>query len=123
MLVYALAPQSGREVGLLGATIVAASLAEEVAYRGVLLAILRFMLGTTALAIAISAAAFAIAHATQGIRSGVLIFAVALIMHWLVWVTGTLVLAMVVHAIYDVISVSLIAREARAFERRSSPEM
>ena len=123
MLVYALSPRTGREGALLGATIAAASIAEEAAYRGVLPAVLSFMLGTSESSIAISAAAFAVAHATQGFKSGVMIFVVALIMHALVAMTGTLLLAMAVHAIFDVISAALIAREARELDQPTVPEM
>ena len=38
-------------------------------------------------------------------------------MHGLVALTGTLLLAMIVHAIYDIVARYLIGREASRFER------
>ena len=52
----------------------------------------------------ISALAFAVSHALQGWKTGIIIFAIGLTMHALVWFTGTLVVAMVVHASYDVMA-------------------
>ena len=82
-----------------------------------------FVTGAPDAAILISAAAFAVAHATQGVKSGAMIFVIALVMHGLVAATGTLVLAMAVHALFDAISAALIAREARELDRPTLPEM
>jgi membrane protease YdiL (CAAX protease family) len=123
LLVYALAPRTWKEALAYTATIGIASVAEEAAYRGVLTVVLTFMTGAPDAAILISAAAFAVAHAAQGVKSGVMIFAIALVMHGLVAVTGTLVLAMAVHAVFDAISAALIAREARELHRPTLPEM
>lgn len=116
LVVFALAPRTTAEALLLSATIVLASIAEEAAYRGVLVAILTYVTGTSSTAIAVSAVAFAVAHATQGVKSGVMIFAVALVMHALVAATGTLVVPMVVHGLFDLIAAALIAREAKIAE-------
>lgn len=42
------------------------------------------------------------AHSLQGWKSAVFIFALALMMQGLVWYTGTLVVAMTVHALFDI---------------------
>jgi membrane protease YdiL (CAAX protease family) len=112
LVVFALAPRNATEATLWCATVVAASIAEEAAYRGVLAAVLTYATGSLALAIAVSATAFAVAHATQGLKSGVIIFGIALVMHALVEATGTLVLAMGVHAAFDFFAGYRIAREA-----------
>jgi membrane protease YdiL (CAAX protease family) len=118
LLVYQLVPRTGREWALKSATVLAAGVAEEAAYRGVGMSILWYALGNLWLAALICALAFALAHWTQGFKSGVAIFAIALVMHALVSVTGTLVVAMVVHILYDFGAGYLIARQAKLDEAR-----
>lgn len=113
LAVYFLAPRTGREQALWALTILCAAVAEEAAYRGVGMSILWYSLGNPWVAAALCALAFALAHWMQGWKSGVVIFAIALVMHGLVELTGTLVLAMVVHVLYDLVAGWLIAREAR----------
>ena len=120
LAVMRLAPRTPREWAWWGATVAAASVAEEAAYRGVGMACLTWSLGDPRPAALLMAAAFAGAHAVQGWKSGLAIFAIALVMHALVAITGTLVLAMAVHAIFDVVSGYRIAREAARF-RESAP--
>lgn len=112
MLVYLLAPRSGREWGLWTLTVLVAGVSEEVAYRGIGMTILWYSFGNPWIAAAICAAGFAAAHALQGWKSGVIIFFIALTMHALVAYTGTLVYAIVVHVVYDLVAGWLIGREA-----------
>ena len=114
MMVYRLSPRTGRERLLQLVTILAASVAEEAAYRGVGFAILWYMLDNGWAAAVLSAVAFALAHAAQGWRSTRWVLLFGLVMQGLVALTGTLVLAMVVHLLYDLIASTLIAAEARA---------
>lgn len=116
MTVFSLAPRSPREWRLWTLTVLVASVAEEVAYRGVGMEILWYALGNPWLAAGICALAFALAHWTQGWKSAVIVALMALATHGLVAFTGTLVLAMVVHAGYDLVAGVLIAREARRFD-------
>ena len=104
MVVYRMLPRTPGEWAAYSAMCGAAGVAEEAAYRGVVVAILWHSLGSFWGAILISAVAFAVAHSVQGWKSGLIIFAMALAMHALVFYTGTLVVAMVVHALYDVIA-------------------
>jgi membrane protease YdiL (CAAX protease family) len=113
LMVYFLAPRSPREWVWAIAAILVASVAEEAAYRGVGMAILWYWLGNPWLAATLCAIAFALAHWMQGFKSGVFIFALAFVMHALCVLTGTLVLAMVVHALYDFVAAALIARDAK----------
>ena len=101
MPVYKLLPRTPAEWGLYVVVALGAGVAEEAAYRGVLVQILWYALGSPWPAVLISAAAFAVAHALQGWKSGVMIFVIALVMQALVWFTGTLVVAMAGHATYD----------------------
>ena len=87
----------------------------ESAYRGVAIASLTWLLGNAWLAVLVSAVAFALAHSTQGWKSAVIVFFLALSMHALVAFTGTLVIAMVVHTVYDLVAGYLLtARRAKS---------
>lgn len=104
MAIYRLIPRTPSEWGWFSLLALTAGVAEEAAYRGVLTALLTWTLGSFPAAVAISALAFAVSHALQGWKSGVIIFLMALSMHYLVSTTETLVVAMVVHAVYDLIA-------------------
>src|SRR5688572_4856918 len=88
MVVYRMLPRTPGEWAGYTAMCGVAGVAEEAAYRGVVVAILWHSLGSFWAAILISAAAFAVAHSVQGWKSGVIIFAMALAMHALVLYTG-----------------------------------
>ena len=120
LMVYALAPRGLAEGVPWVATVLLASVAEEIAYRGVAVDILWYSLGSQAAAVGISALGFALAHSVQGLKSGALIFAIGLVMHALVIVTGTLVWAMLVHLSFDLIAGILIAREAARFDAEAA---
>ena len=113
LAVFKFAPRGRAEwratVLMIGVTAVS----EEVAYRGVGHALLWWMFGNGYLAAGLAAAAFAGAHAVQGRKSMAMIFVTALVMHALVAVTGTLFLAIVVHAAFDLYAGWRIAVEAR----------
>ena len=112
LIVYKIAPRTPREWTLWAITILVAGIGEEIAYRGVTMSILWHSLGNPWIAALICAIAFALAHATQGRKSVAVVFAIALVMQGLVAFTGTLVFAMLVHIVYDLIAGYLIAREA-----------
>ena len=122
LFVYAIAPRTPAEWVLWSATVLVAAVAEEAAYRGVGMAILWYALGNGYVAALIASVAFALAHSTQGAKSVLIIFGMALVMHVLVWYTGTLLVAMVVHALYDFVAGYLIAREARAFDAAAAAQ-
>ena len=95
-------PKHPRDLGWWTALSLTAGIAEEFVYRGVFFSILLPLLGgDILLAALISAAAFALAHAIQGVLGGLVIFVFALGFHWLVWYTGSLYYAMAVHVLYD----------------------
>lgn len=103
-------PQSPRERALYSLTSVVAGISEEAAYRGVLLTILWYALGSAWVAVFVSALAFALGHAVQGWKSMIVVFVMACSMHALVWYTGTLAIAMAVHALYDLLVPTLRRR-------------
>jgi hypothetical protein len=114
MPIRKLIPHDRGDWALYGITSVLAGVAEEAAYRGALMSVLIGLTGSTALSVMMSALAFTLGHAVQGGKSMVVVFAMALLMHGLVFVTGTLVVAMVVHAGYDLLAGALGARDAVA---------
>jgi membrane protease YdiL (CAAX protease family) len=109
-----LMPQGPRETVAYSVMSILAGISEEAAYRGVLVQVLGLVLGNPWVAVLVAATAFTIAHALQGWKSMLIIFVIACAMHALVWFTGTLVIAMVVHATYDL--------AVPTIRRRSLPE-
>jgi membrane protease YdiL (CAAX protease family) len=87
-----------------------AAIAEEIAYRGVFVALASSALGSLPLAVIASAVAFAAVHAPQGSAGVGYVFVIALLHQALVLVTGTLLLAIVVHFAYDVLAGLWLAR-------------
>ena len=101
--VAALLPRTGAERRMFALLALTAGICEEVLYRGFGLAGLRWLapgLGHPAL-IAISAAAFGFAHLYQGPPGVVLTGLVGAYLAWIVIATGSLVPAMVLHALLD----------------------
>ncbi len=111
--VYRLAPRTVRETALWVGAVLLASVAEEAAYRGVGVSILWYSLDNYWLAATLSAIAFSLAHWVQGWKSAAVIFAMALVFQGLVTLTGTLVLAMIVHATYDFVAGRRVIQDAK----------
>jgi membrane protease YdiL (CAAX protease family) len=120
LVVYRLAPRSAVEWSVWSLVALAAAVAEEIAYRGVGVALLTWWSGRMSVAVLACAAAFAIAHALQGWKSAAVIFGFALVMHALVAATGSLVPAMAVHLAYDLAAGIAIARQAGRFDREAA---
>jgi len=118
-VVHFLAPRTPREHAVWVVAVLAASVAEEAAYRGVGFTVLWYAFGNPAAAALLSAFAFALAHAVQGWKSGVFVFAAALVAQALVLFTKSLVLAMAVHALYDLLAGFAIARQARRYDEEA----
>lgn len=90
-----------RVVWVISSTV--AGITEEIIFRGVLFALLLALTSSIPFAALISAAIFAVAHYRQGWKSMVFIFGIALLFQWLVIFTASLVPAMIIHAIYNVV--------------------
>ena len=120
LVVYRLAPRSAVERGVFVLMALVAAVAEEIAYRGVGVAVLTFWSGEPIVAVLVCSAAFAIAHALQGGKSVVIILGFAFVMHALVAVTGSLVPAMAVHFVYDLAAGLAIARQAASLDRAAA---
>jgi membrane protease YdiL (CAAX protease family) len=101
--VAALLPRTPTERRVFAGLAVTAGICEEVLYRGFGLAALRWLapdLGTTAL-IALTAVAFGLAHLYQGPFGVVMTGLVGAYLAWIVIATGSLVPAMLLHALLD----------------------
>lgn len=114
--VYKLMPRTRQEWVLYIAMAVTAGIAEETAYRGVGMALLTWSTGNAWIAAGIMSLAFGIAHLTQEWKSVWIVVVMAVLMHALVALTGTLVIAMAVHTIYDIVAGVIGSREARALD-------
>jgi membrane protease YdiL (CAAX protease family) len=116
MFVYRLAPRSTSDVALFVVVAIVAGVCEELAYRGVLLGLLHSVTGVSWLAYGIATLAFTAAHAMQGLKSAAAILVMTILFHALVAFTGTLIVAMVIHTVYDVIAGLAARREAITVE-------
>jgi len=117
--IYRSMPQKASEMGSWIAVALSAGFVEEFAYRRVLFGILFYWFPNWWAAALLCAAAFALGHGIQGWKGVLIIFGMSLIFQSLVWYTGTLYVAMVVHAIYDAIAGFAYAR----FYKRTAPEV
>ena len=98
-------PRGGGQRWLRRLAIVVGSVSHELAYRGIGVALLSYSLGSKPLAILLSVLIYAALHAAQGWRSMIAIAGFAVIQHGLVSYTGSLVPAILVHAIYNLLVV------------------
>jgi membrane protease YdiL (CAAX protease family) len=115
-----LLPETTGQWGLWLVVSVAAGVAEETAYRGVLVVLLASATTSFVVAVLLSAAAFAVVHYPQGAKSMGWVFAIGLVMQAVVGATGTLYVAMGVHAIYDVTAAISALGRLRAEEAETS---
>jgi membrane protease YdiL (CAAX protease family) len=90
-----------------------AGIGEELVWRGVLPALLELVTGSVAIGVTLSVISFALAHAIQGVRSVFAIAGIAAAFHALVFISGSLYLAMLVHFAYDVVAGFSYAQFAR----------
>jgi len=102
--VFRRVPQAANEMGWWIAVSATAGFAEEFAYRGVLFGILIYRIPNWWAAALLSALSFALAHAIQGWSGAVIIFFMSIVFQGVVLFTGTLYVAMAVHALYDIIA-------------------
>ena len=80
-----------------------AGAAEELIFRGVFFALLAAVTGSITIASLVSAIVFAIAHYRQGFKSMAFILGIALLFQWFVIYSGSLIPAMIVHALYNIV--------------------
>jgi membrane protease YdiL (CAAX protease family) len=98
---YRSMPQASNEMWIWALVSASAGFVEEIVYRGVLFGILFYWLNNWWAAAILCAVAFALGHSIQGWKAAAIIFVMSVIFQGLVYFTGTLYIAMAVHAIYD----------------------
>jgi membrane protease YdiL (CAAX protease family) len=81
-----------------------AGFGEEITWRGVQTALLTRLTGNLLVAIFIAIVMFALAHAVQGWKSVAVIAIFSAGFHAIVWLSGSLYVAMAVHFLYDLIA-------------------
>jgi membrane protease YdiL (CAAX protease family) len=96
-----------------------ASMTEEIAYRGFLFGVVATANQSLWLGALASAVAFGVAHFPQGTRGMIGIAAIALVLQALVWFTGSLIPAMIVHAAANTLAG---IRGPRRFDQVASAE-
>ncbi len=106
-------PVNGSERMLWIAAAALAGFGEEVTWRGVQTILLTRLTGNLIIAAAICIVMFSIAHAVQGWSSVGIIALFAAAFHVLVWLAGSLYVAMAVHFLYDLIAGFAYAHLAR----------
>ncbi len=84
------------------AVAILAGVGEEITWRGVQAALCGVLVGNFWLAALLASISFGAAHMVQGWKSSALIVLMALGFHALVWLAGSLYVAMAVHVAYDI---------------------
>ena len=107
-----LAPQTRAEKRLFSMVAITAGVCEEILYRGLLLAALVSLLGTWP-AVAISSLIFGLGHAYQGISGIAKTGLVGLVLAWLTVSSGSLFIAILLHAAIDLASGRLMGKALR----------
>lgn len=108
-----IAPRTAREFAGFAGVAVSAGIAEEIAYRCVLFALLAHVLGNWWAAGIVGGAAFGIVHMFQGWRSAVVAAALGVIAQVTLGLTGSVLLIIAVHILHDLIAGIVISRRAR----------
>ena len=111
-----IAPRTTREYAMFCGIAVSAGIVEQLAYRGVLFSFLFWYTGNFLAAAGLAAIPFGLVHLFQGWRSAIVVIVIALRDQILVALTGTLVFAIVIHIIHDVIAGTVLMRRARREE-------
>jgi len=107
-----LAPQTPREDRLFDMVSITAGVCEEILYRGLLLATLVLLVGTWP-AVAISSLIFGLGHAYQGISGIAKTGLVGLVLALFTVSSGSLYIAIVLHAVIDLTSGRIMGRALR----------
>ncbi|MES2123225.1 MAG: CPBP family intramembrane glutamic endopeptidase [Gemmatimonadota bacterium] len=99
-----ISPRTARERGWWIAVSVAAGVSEELVWRGVVASLLWWVTGEWIVAALVTSVAFGVSHAMQGWKSAAIIGVIALVMQVYVYWAGGLLLAMLMHAAYDIVA-------------------
>jgi membrane protease YdiL (CAAX protease family) len=123
-VVHLFMPANALERSWWVAVAVLAGVGEEITWRGVQAALLGIVTGNFWIAALLCSISFGLTHIIQGWRSAAIIIVFALGFHTLVWVAGSLYVAMAVHVAYDItagISYGRLGRELAPWGLDSEP--
>lgn len=120
-IVHLFTPETTAERAWWVGVSVLAGVTEEITWRGVQTVLLANLLGSYAAAALVSAALFGVAHWVQGWKSAAVIALFSLGFAGLVWLSGSLYVAMLVHAAYDVTAGVMYGKLARELGYRLEP--
>jgi membrane protease YdiL (CAAX protease family) len=112
-VVHLFMPDTAAERAWWLAVSILAGVGEEITWRGVQTALLSALMGSYLLGALLSAVSFGLAHFIQGWRSAVVITIFALGFQTIVWLSGSLYVAMAVHVAYDMTAGLSYARLGR----------
>lgn len=115
-----IAPRTAPQAAINAALCLLAGVGEEITYRRVLHGCLWWATDSWWIATLFCSLSFGVAHAIQGRRSMLIIAGVAFWMHLTVLWTGSLHLAIVVHAVYDLIATFTMARWVKREEAQAA---
>lgn len=113
-IVHLFMPDNAAERAWWIAVSVLAGVGEEITWRGVQTALLFGLTGSYWMAATASAISFGVAHFIQGWRSTAIIVVFALGFQAVVWLSGSLYVAMIVHVAYDITAGLTYGRLERA---------
>ncbi len=101
-IVYLFMPDNAVERGWWVGVSTLAGIGEEITWRGVQTALLAYLTGSFVAGSILCAISFGVAHYIQGWKSAAIIAIFALAFQAVVWLSGSLYVAMLVHIAYDV---------------------
>jgi membrane protease YdiL (CAAX protease family) len=101
-IVHLFMPDTAQERGWWVLVSTLAGIGEEITWRGVQTALLAYLTGSFVAGAMLSAASFGVAHYMQGWKSAAIIVVFALGFQGVVWISGSLYIAMLVHVAYDI---------------------
>lgn len=121
--IYYFMPGTGAERRWWVTVSVLAGVSEEVTWRGVQPALVAYLAGSPVVGALATAASFGAAHAVQGRRPAAVIVLFALAFQSLVWLSGSLLPSMAVHAAYDITAGLVYGRLGRelGYDRPDPP--
>lgn len=113
---WLIAPRTAREYVFFYVVSISAGIAEQLAFRGLLFTLLAVIVGGWWLAAILSASVFGIVHVFQGWKGAGVAALIGLRDQLVVGLTGTLLVAMAIHALHDAIAGTVIGMRARREE-------
>ena len=114
-IVYLFMPDNAVERGWWVGVSTLAGISEEITWRGVQTALLAYLTGSFVAGSILCAVSFGVAHYLQGWKSAAIIAIFALGFQAVVWLSGSLYVAMLVHIAYDITAGLTYGRLGREF--------